>query len=149
MLARASAREREIAVRLALGASRGRLLRQLTAESGLLAAIGAVLGIGLAAVLSRFLVRSISIQGNVDLPVEIDWRVLLFATGVTALTCLIFGIAPALRATAAEPVSAMKTGGRGMTGSRERFSVQRLMVVAQISVSLVLLVAAFLFVHSF
>ncbi len=149
MLARASTREWEIAVRLALGASRGRLLRQLTAESGLLAAIGALLGIGLAAVLSRLLVRTISIQGNVDLPVEIDWRVLLFATGVTALTCLIFGIAPALRATAAEPVSAMKTGGRGMTGSRERFSVQRLMVVAQISVSLVLLVAAFLFVHSF
>ena len=74
---------------------------------------------------------------------------LLFAATVAIVTCLIFGAAPAVRATAAQPVTAMKSGGRGMTGGRERFSMQRGLVVAQISVSLVLLVGALLFVRSF
>jgi predicted permease len=78
-----------------------------------------------------------------------DWRVLLFATAVAVLTCLIFGTVPAMRSVSAQPVAALKTGGRGMTGGRERFSVQRLLVVTQISVSLVLLVGALLFVRSF
>src|SRR5439155_19396981 len=150
MLARASAREREIAVRLALGASRPRLLRQLLAESALLAATGAALGIGLAQFLSRILVWSLSTESAlVHLPMETDCRVLLFAIGVGALTCAIFGAVPAIRATRAEPVTAMKGGGRGITAGRERFSVQRLMVVTQMTVSLVLLVAALLFVRSF
>jgi predicted permease len=150
MLARSSAREREMAVRLALGASRGRLLRQLLAETGLLAVMGAALGIGLAQSLSRFLVWALSTEDTeVNLRIATDWRVLLFAAGATALTCIIFGLVPALRATKAEPVAAMKAGGRGMTAGRERFSLQRLMVVTQISVSLVLLVAALLFVRSF
>lgn len=150
MLARASAREREVAVRLALGASRGRLLRQLLAESGLVAAVGGTLGISLAQLLSRVLVWSLSTESSsVHLPIETDWRVLLFASAVAAATCVFFGVLPALRATKAEPVTAMKAGGRGMTGGRERFSMQRLMVVTQIAVSLVLLVAALLFVRSF
>lgn len=150
MLARASTREREVAVRLALGASRGRLLRQLLTESGLVAAIGGTLGIGLAQLLSRVLVWSLSAESSsVNLPMETDWRVLLFAAAVAALTCVFFGVLPALRATKAEPVTAMKAGGRGMTGGRERFSMQRLMVVTQIAISLVLLVAALLFVRSF
>jgi predicted permease len=150
MLARSSAREREMAVRLALGASRGRLLRQFLAEAVLLAAIGAALGVGLAQSLSRVLVWALSTEdAAVNLRIATDWRVLLFAAGATALTCVIFGVVPALRATNTEPVAAMKAGGRGMTAGRERFSLQRLMVVTQISVSLVLLVAALLFVRSF
>jgi predicted permease len=150
MLARATSREREIAIRLALGASRGRLLRQLLAESGLLAAMGTALGIALAQFLSRALVWSLSTESSsVILPIATDWRVLLFAAAVAASTCLIFGAVPALRATNAEPVAAMKAGGRGMTGSRERFSMQRLMMVTQIGLSLVLLVGALLFVRSF
>jgi predicted permease len=150
MLARASTREREMAVRLALGAGRGRLLRQLLAESLLLAAIGAGLGIGLAQYLSRALVWSFSTEGNtVYLPLAMDWRVLLFAAGVATFTCLIFGAVPALSASKAEPMAAMKSGGRGVTSSRERFTLQRVMVVTQIVVSLVLLVGAFLFVRSF
>ncbi|HLW79817.1 MAG TPA: ABC transporter permease, partial [Terriglobia bacterium] len=150
MLARASTREREMAVRLALGASRSRLLRQLLAESGLLAAIGAALGVVLAPSLSQVLVWSLSTQSNtVYLPTTTDWRVLLFAAGAAALTCLVFGAVPALRATHTEPVAAMKAGGRGMTANRERFSLQRLLVVTQIAVSLVLLVGALLFVRSF
>ena len=150
MLARASTREREIAVRLALGASRGRLLRQLVAESGLLAMIGAGLGIGLAQLLSRVLVWSLSTESNsVSLSIATDWRVLLFAMLLAALTCLGFGAVPALHASRAEPVSAMKAAARGMTAGRERFSLHRLLVVTQIAVSLVLLVGALLFVRSF
>ncbi len=149
MLARTSARQREMALRLALGASRSRLLRQLLTESVLLAATGAAVGVVLAQSLSRLLVWSFSTEGaGVTLQTVTDWRVLLFAAGVAAFTCIVFGIAPALRATHAEPISAMKTGGRG-TGGRERFSLQRLLVVAQVSVSLVLLVGALLFVRSF
>ena len=150
MLARASTRERELAVRLALGASRARLVRQLLAESALLAACGTALGIALAHALSGVLVWALSTEGSsVNLNTGMDWRVLLFAAGVAILTCAAFGVLPALRAANAQPAAAMKTGGRGMTAGRERFSLQRLMVVTQISVSLVLLVAALLFVRSF
>jgi predicted permease len=150
MLARASVRQREMALRLALGASRGRLIRQLITESFLLAATGAVLGVALAQSLSRLLVWSFSTDGaGVTLQMVTDWRVLLFTAGIAAFTCVIFGIAPALRATRTEPISAMKAGGRGTTGGRERFSLQRLLVVGQVSVSLVLLVGALLFVRSF
>ena len=150
MLARASTREREIAVRLALGASRARLLRQLLVESALLATVGAVIGIGVAEAVSRILVRSLSTDTSaVTLSVSTDWRVLLFAALAAALTCAVFGAAPAMRATRVDPVSSMKGASRGMTGSRERFSMQRLMVITQIAVSLLLLVGALLFVRSF
>ncbi len=150
MLARAGVREREFAVRLALGAARNRLLRQLLVESCLLAASGAALGLGLAELLSRVLVVSLSTEDNtVALPMATNWRVLLFAASITAVTCIVFGLVPAIRASGADPVTAMKSGGRGMTASRERFSLQRAMVVTQISISLVLLVGALLFVRSF
>ena len=150
MLARASTRERELAVRLALGASRTRLARQLLAESALLAAAGTVLGIALAHSLSGVLVWAISTErSSVNLNTAMDWRVLLFAAGVAIATCAAFGVLPALRASKAQPAAAMKAGGRGMTAGRERFSLQRLMVVTQVSVSLVLLVGALLFVRSF
>jgi putative ABC transport system permease protein len=149
MLARASSRQNEIAVRMALGASRGRVLRQLLMESVLLASTGAGFGIALAQVLGRVLVWQISTEGNaVNLQLVTDWRVLLFATAVAALTCIFFGVAPGLRATRTDPVVAMKSGGRATAGL-ERLSLQRFMVVAQISVSLVLLVGALLFVRSF
>ncbi len=150
MLARASGREREMGVRLALGAARSRLLRQLLVESVLLAVTGALLGIALAKWLSHALILSLATEIDaVTLSTPIDWRVLLFATSVTMLTCVIFGMVPSFRASGIDPVGALKTGGRGMTASRERFSFQRGMVVTQIAISLVLLVGAFLFVRSF
>ena len=150
MLARASAREPEIAVRLALGASRWRLFRQLLLESGLLAIVGAALGMGLAQFLSQVLIQSLSTErAAVTLSIDTDWRVLLFAALVAALTCIAFGAAPALRATQTDPITAMRSAGRGLTAGRDRFSLQRMMVVTQIALSLVLMVGAMLFVRSF
>jgi predicted permease len=150
MLARASARRREMAVRTALGASRSRLVRQMLIESGVLAMSGAVLGILLAQAFSRFLVWSLGTrEWQVYLSIATDWRVLAFAAAVATLTCMIFGTVPALQASKVDPVTAMKTGDGRLAGHRERFSMQRLLVVTQIAVSMVLLVGALLFVRSF
>ena len=149
MLARASAREREIAIRLALGASRGRLIRQLLAESLMLAAIGAVIGTFLAQVLSRFLVSFISIQGRTFvLNLRPDWRLLAFIGGLAVFTTILFGLMPALRATRTTPGAVLKADSRGMTASRERFGLRRMLVVSQVALSLILLVGALLFVRS-
>jgi predicted permease len=150
MLARASTRQREMAIRMALGASRRRMLRQLLIESSLLAIGGAALGIALAQPLSRLLVASLSTsQYAVQLSISTDWRVLLFAAAVAGLTCVVFGAIPAVRGSKADPIGALKSGERGIAGNRERFSVQRVMVATQIAVSLVLLVGALLFVRSY
>ena len=148
MMARATARAREVAVRLALGASRTRLVRQFVAESCVLALVGAALGVGLAQVLSRVLVWGLS-SDAVVLSLVVSWRVILFAAAVAVGTCVVFGVAPAFRATHIEPTEAMKTGGRGLSAGRDRLALQRSMVVMQIAVSLVLLVAALMFVRSF
>src|SRR5438552_2984403 len=96
------------------------------------------------------LVASLSTESNsIHLPLELDWRVLLFAASAAALTCVVFGALPALRVTRMQPESVIRGAGRGLTAGRERFSMQRIMVVAQIAVSLVLLVGALLFVRSF
>ena len=149
MLARATARDREIAVRLAIGASRWRVVRQLLAESLLLSAIGGLGGLLVASWLSRFLVGLMTTESNrlfVDMPA--DWRVFAFTAAVAVTTCLIFGLAPAIRATAAAPGAAMKAGSRGSGDTRERFSVRRGLVVMQVALSLVLVVGALLFVRS-
>ena len=149
MLARASARQREIAVRLALGASRWRLLRQLLAESLLLAGVGAAFGTWLASSLSRVLVSLVSTEGDpwfVDL--QLDWRMLAFTAGLAGVTCLLFGLAPALRASHTSPGMVMKANSRGMTASRERFGLRRALVMTQIALSLVLVVGALLFARS-
>jgi putative ABC transport system permease protein len=149
MLARASAREREIAVRLALGASRARIVRQLLAESLLLAVTGSLLGAILAGFLSEFLISFLSTKEDqlfVDL--HADWLVLGFTAGMAILTCVLFGLTPALRATRVAPGAAMKVGGRGLTAGRERFSLRRALVVLQVALSLVLVVGALLFSRS-
>ncbi len=149
LLARASIREREIAVRLALGASRWRLIRQLLAESLLLALAGAALGVLLAQVLTRSLVSFLNTAENpLFLGLTLDWQVLGFTAALAMLTCLLFGLMPALRATHLSPSSVMHSGGRTMTAGRERFSLRRGLVVTQVALSLVLLVGALLFVRS-
>jgi predicted permease len=149
-LARASARGREIAVRLALGASRSHLVVQLLSESLLLAGGGAAAGAGLAHFLSRSIVWFLSTQGNrLDIELNADWRVLAFTCAVAVCTCVFFGLAPAMRATRLAPAIALSAGGRGSTGNRERFALQRGLAVLQIAVSLVLLCGALLLVRSF
>ena len=149
LLARASVREREIAVRQAIGAGRGRLIRQLLSESMLLALLGAVLGALLAALLSRGLIAFLTTEGNrMFVGLDIDWRVLGFTAAMAILTCVLFGLVPAMRATRVEPSSVMRASGRGLTAGREKFSLRRALVVAQVAMSLVLLAGALLFVRS-
>jgi predicted permease len=145
LLARASAREREIAVRLAIGASRARLVRQLLSESLLLALIGTVLGALVAPGLSKIL---LALQAE-SFDLTPDWRVFAFLGCLAVATCMLFGLAPALRVTRTEPGAAMKAGGRGNTSTREGFGLRRLLVVSQVALSMVLLVGALLFVRSF
>ncbi|HMD07872.1 MAG TPA: ABC transporter permease [Candidatus Acidoferrum sp.] len=150
MLVRASTREKEMAVRLALGASSGRVLRQLLLESLVLAVIGSVLGIGLASFLSRTVVRMLGTERDpFYLATNIDWRVLSFTALVAVSTCLLFGLVPAFRSSRVQPGAVLKSGGRGMTAGRQKFSFQQTLVVSQIAFSLVLLVGALLFVRSF
>ena len=148
-LARASTREREMAVRLAIGADRGRLIRQLLAESLLLTAIGAVAGAVLAQFLSRYMVAFLTTSDNplfVDLGA--DWRVFGFTAGIAVLTCILFGLTPALRASGAVPASAMRASSRGLTADRGKFGLRRALVISQVALSLVLLVGALLFAGS-
>jgi putative ABC transport system permease protein len=150
MLARASARERELTVRAALGASRGRLLSQMLTESFLLAAAGALLGTWLATLLSRLLVRFLATKSDpIFLPMHLDLRTLLFTSGIAVATCILFSAAPALRGIGVAPSAALKASGRTSTSGRGRFTLRRLLVVSQIAFSLMLLIEALLFTHSF
>jgi putative ABC transport system permease protein len=149
MLARASSREREIGVRMALGAGRGRLIRQLLSESLLLALIGSALGAVLARNLSQVLVTSLSTQHDpLFIDLGTDWRMLSFTVGLAVLTCILFGLAPALRATSVAPGAVLKESARGATAGRSRFGLRRILVVSQIALSLTLLVGALLFARS-
>jgi putative ABC transport system permease protein len=149
MLARTSARERQITIRRALGATRWRMVRELLSESLLLAAAGSICGLFLAFAISRMLVAFISTQQNqVFLDLGMDWRVLAFTTALAVLTTVFFGLAPALRATRAEPATLLQSGSRGSTGGRERFSLRRILIVSQVGLSVVLLMGALLFVRS-
>ncbi len=149
LLARASARGREIAVRLSLGASRGRLIRQLLVESFLIGVAGSVLGAVLGQWVSRFLVVFIGTSApDVFVDLHPDWLVLSFTLAIALLTTILFGLAPAFHATRIAPAAALKSAGRNLAGGRERFSLRRGLVVSQVAFSLVLLVGAILFVRS-
>jgi predicted permease len=149
LLARAAVRRREIAVRVALGASAGRVLRQLLTESLALSLISSALGFGLA----KIAVWAVVMFKPVDLPrleeVTVDWRVALFAAGLAILTGILFGIAPALQVLRTDPRDALAEGGaRGGQGRGHR-RLRDALVVVEYCVSVFLLVGALLLTQSF
>ena len=147
--ARANARRHELSVRVALGASRWRIARQLLAESALLSAAGTLLGLLFAQWGARLLVLEMSGEATAQaLDVSLDWRVLVFTVGVATTTALLFGIVPALRSTRVAPNEAIKEQGRSIVGE-SRFGLGSILVVAQVALSLVLIVGAGLFLRTF
>jgi predicted permease len=149
LLARVAARGHELSVRLALGASRWRLVRQLFTESAVLSVIGTVSALLIANWGSRLLVQQISTRNNtVFLDLSLDWRVLAFTTAVAVATTLLFGAGPALRASSRAPIEAMNSHGRGTPGDANT-ALANSLIVAQVALSVVLVVAAGLFVRTF
>ena len=148
LLARGAARQKEIAIRSALGASRGRVLRQLLTESILLSAIGGLAGFVLSIWLTNVLMSMLP-EGAPRLErVGVDYRVLMFALGVSALAGILFGIVPALQASKLDVTSALKEGGRSVEGHR-RTSARSLLLIGEVGLSLTLLVGAGLLIRSF
>lgn len=149
LLARSERRARDAAVRTALGASRGQLARQALTETLLVALIGGALGVAVAAAGLGGLVRS----APADIPrldeVRLDAGVLLFALGITTATGLLFGLAPAWRATLADPQDALKSGGRGLSGAGAGARLRAFLVTAEVALSVLLLVTAALLMNSF
>ena len=150
LVARAVTRRREVAIRLAIGASRWRLIRQLLTESLVLSLSGALLGIGFARWASHLLVGFLSDQADpVWLDLSLDARVLGFTIAIATLTGVLFGLAPAWSSSRVDPQSAMKSGGRGVLSGTERHRLGRALVIAQVALSLALVTAAGLLVGSF
>jgi putative ABC transport system permease protein len=148
LLARASARQRELAVRAALGASRWRVFRQLLTESLLLGAAGGALGLLLAVWGLDLLLAAIPVDLPFWMKFTLDWRVLGFAAGMSLLTSLVFGVAPALQASRIDLNETLKEGGRGGAGA-SRHRLRRALVIAEVALSLILLISAGLMMRSF
>ena len=148
LLARSAARQKEIAIRAAMGASRTRVLRQMLTESILLSAIGGIAGLILSIWLTDVLMSMLPESAPRLEHIGIDYRVLAFALGVSALTGILFGIVPALQASKLDVTSALKEGGRSGEGHR-RTSARSLLLIGEVALSLMLLVGAGLLIKSF
>ena len=148
LLTRASARQRELSVRAALGAGRPRLVRQLLVESLTMAVVGGALGVALAV----FLVHLVRQSAGTELPrvteIAIEPRVLLFAFAVTIAAALLAGVAPALRATRASTLARLRSGAHGSVGSRHDARVRGVLVATQFALALVLLIGSGLLLRS-
>lgn len=150
LISRAAVRRKEVAIRMAIGASRARLIRQLLTESFLLSSIGAILGVAFAQWASRLLVQFLSTtNASVFLDLSIDIRVLGFTTAVAIGTGILFGLAPAWQGTRVDPHFAMKANARGVVESQAGFSLGKILVASQVALSLVLLIGAGLMLKTF
>jgi predicted permease len=149
MIARATSRQKEIAIRLAMGAGRGRIMGQLLVESLLLSAIGGVLGLVLAIWTDKMLVAFLpSDATGLKLSTTPDMRILLFTFGVAVLTGVIFGLAPALQSTRPNLAPTLKDQVGGIVGGGAQVRLRKVLVAAQVTLSLLLLVGAGLFIRS-
>jgi putative ABC transport system permease protein len=148
-LARASTRTREFAIRTALGAGRGRVARQLLAESTLLAAVGGAIGVLLAHVALRLFVGEWPTMLPRMQEIEVDSKVLLFSLGLTLASGILFGLVPALNVAGRNPAGVMRQEDRGVVGSRSRRWMRSGLVVAEVSLAVILLVGTGLLVRSF
>jgi predicted permease len=148
LLARTAARQREIAIRMALGAGRKRLLAQMLTEGLVLSSGGAVLGLALAAAGTRLLAGLESVSIPLLRDVRTDGAALVFTVGITLITGIVFGLAPALQASGKGMASALKDSSRGSTGGRERAFVRNALVVSEMAFACVLLVGAGLLIRS-
>ena len=146
LLARASARQREIALRMAVGAGKARVIRQLLVESLILSGLGGALGIGLAYWASALLLRFLSVGAlPIQLDLSPDWRILGFTAGISLATGVVFGLAPALRGARVDLSAVLKRGGRGASPQQR---LVRALSVLQVALSLVLLIGAGLLVRT-
>jgi len=147
LLARGVSRRREIAVRLSIGAGRWRLVRRLLTESLLLASVGAGIGLVFAALLIELVLNMAGPYGQtVTIDAHLDWRTLLFTVAIALLTALLFGLAPAFRATKVDLTPTLKEGGA--QGSSRPLRVSRLLIAGQVALSTLLLAGAGLFVRT-
>ena len=149
LLARAGARAREMAVRQALGAGRSRLTRQLLTESVLLSLAGGIAGIAVLFLVKGLLLRLVPESLPRLNEISVSWGVLLFALGTCLAAGVIFGLAPAMQAGRVDLIPTLKAEGRGSTGTRERARTRRILAVAELALSLVLMIAATLLLRSF
>jgi predicted permease len=149
LVARSEARQREIALRLALGAGRWRLVRQLLAESLVLAIAGGAAGVLLASWTLGLIVRAIPQDSTTTgLSAQLDYRVLIFAATVSIVTGILFGLAPALRATRSSIQTVLREQGSNVSAGRENVRTRKFLLASQIALTVVLLAAAGLFAHS-
>jgi predicted permease len=149
LLARASGRGREIAVRQALGAQRTRLIRQFLAETLLLFLLGGIAGFAILFFARRFLLQLIPQSLPHLNDISINWGVLAFALAVSAVAGIVFGLAPAWLMSRFDLIGTLRQEGRGSSGSRERSRARQILVVGELALSLVLMVTAGLLLHSF
>jgi putative ABC transport system permease protein len=149
LLSRALSRTKEIAVRSALGAQRGDLIRQLLTESVLLAVLGGAFGLGLSWLATKYLATLGDNNLPQGVPITMDVRVLLFMAGISVLTGIAFGIFPALRLSRTNVNQTLRDEGRGSTGGHSRMQMRGLLVVGEVALSMMLLIGAGLLVRSF
>jgi putative ABC transport system permease protein len=149
LLARASMRGREIAVRQALGAQRTRLIRQFLAETLLLFLLGGIAGFAILFVMRKFLLQLVPQSLPHLNEISINWGVLVFALAVSVVAGIVFGLAPAWLMSRFDLIGTIRQEGRGSSGSRERSRARQLLVISELALSLVLMVAAGLLLRSF
>lgn len=149
LLAQSMARRRELAVRLSLGAGRGRLIRQLLVESVMLSASGALAGLAIATWGSRAVIAIMSTRINIiELDLSMDWRIFAFTALVGILTGLLFGVVPALHGTSLSPADALRDHARGIVSGGGRLNIGHVLVAIQVALSFVLVLGSALFVRT-